>query len=81
MEFEELKTIIGDKKLVIRNCGFCGYPCGYLFHDGKLYYDIGCDCTPRPPKAEEREEKDLLWFINTNSWDENKVKENLKEVN
>ncbi len=28
----------------IHNCSICGYECGYLFKDGKVGYDSGCDC-------------------------------------
>lgn len=33
-----------EKKLVLHNCTFCGYPVGWQFRGGALFYDNGCDC-------------------------------------
>lgn len=34
-------------KWVIHHCGFCKYPCGYVFDSNYecVAYDRGCDCT------------------------------------
>lgn len=29
----------------IHDCSMCGYPCGYLIHNGEVSYDNGCNCT------------------------------------
>lgn len=28
----------------IHNCSICGYTCGYIFENSKVYYDNGCFC-------------------------------------
>lgn len=69
MEIEEIKKLVGNKKFVIRKCTFCDYPCGYLFRDGKLYYDAGCSCVTYCPKIEPREIEDILRYVNQNNID------------
>ena len=31
----------------IHDCSICNYPCGFVFDDGVVGYDPGCDCTGR----------------------------------
>lgn len=44
-EFEAKVSEKGITKWFIHNCSMCQYACGYVFMDGKVYYDNGCYCT------------------------------------
>ena len=69
MDIEEIKKLVGGKKLVIRKCTFCDYPCGYMFMNGELYYDAGCDCVTYGPNIEPREIEDIIRYVNQNNID------------
>lgn len=49
----------GIKQIDHHDCSGCGYMTAYLVHDGRLYFDAGCDCSrygraePRPADWEE----------------------------
>jgi hypothetical protein len=64
---ENLKReFVDGKKLVIHNCGMCGYECGYSWFNGKLYYDTGCNCTYGAGGFEPREEESIRQFLEMN---------------
>lgn len=54
-----------DLKLHVSDCSMCKYPVGFIWLEGKLHYDSGCDCL-RSPILEPKEELDLLNFIRDN---------------
>lgn len=78
MEINEIKEMIGNRKMFVHNCSFCGYPCGYLVRDGKVYYDSGCDCVTYGPNIQPRDDNDLLNFINTNNMDKDEIQKHLR---
>jgi len=44
---EEFRSAVEKKKIhfwFIHQCSFCNYRCGYVFRDGDVFYDSGCDC-------------------------------------
>jgi hypothetical protein len=41
----KLAKAYGTSKIHTRKCSMCNYPLGYIFKDGALVYDAGCDCT------------------------------------
>lgn len=46
-EVKELVDKAGMKRFSIHHCGFCKYPCGFLFYafeEHEVVYDNGCDC-------------------------------------
>jgi len=63
---EEMKKwmVNSGKNIILHNCSFCKYPCGYLMINGKLHYDSGCDCVFNPP--EPRDDSNLLKCIKPN---------------
>lgn len=43
----DFKTQVDKLKLghwPLRGCSICGYMIGYLFKDGGVFFDAGCDC-------------------------------------
>ncbi len=77
MEIDELKELMGNRKLVINPCSICGYPNGFLYRDGKLHYDSGCNCVTYGPVINPRDEGDALNFINRNNWTKQQILDNL----
>lgn len=54
---EEMKRAVETMKLSrwnIHDCSFCGYQCGYVFYDGRVFYDSGCDCVNHPSNWEDK---------------------------
>lgn len=43
-EVEEAVKKSGITRLHIRNCSMCNYPLAYLFEQGDVGFDAGCDC-------------------------------------
>src|SRR5947209_3362536 len=41
-EFQEKVRELGLKKWSIHDCGFCNWPCGFLFDGDQVRYDNGC---------------------------------------
>ena len=54
-----------DLKLHVSDCSMCKYPVGFVWREGNLFYDAGCDCL-REPLLEPRTDADLLKFIQDN---------------
>ena len=54
-----------DMKLWVSDCSMCKYPVGYIWIEGKLHYDSGCNCL-RTPIIEPRSDAELLSFIRDN---------------
>ena len=73
VDIKEIKEIMGEKKLVIRHCTFCDYPCGYLFRSGVLHYDSGCNCVTYND-VHLAPEDDLIRFLLNNNHDNEWVK-------
>lgn len=46
-EFKKQSEIKNITFWGIHNCSMCNYLCGFVFQDGLVYYDSGCDCTRR----------------------------------
>lgn len=44
-------------------CSGCGYPVGYRFDRGEVYFDVGCRCT-HGPKWEPRSWQDVADHYN-----------------
>lgn len=49
----------------IRDCSMCGCPLCYLFRDGGVFFDAGCDCTGRS-SIEPRSWRDIADLYNNN---------------
>jgi hypothetical protein len=43
-KFEEFVLSLSLAKLVVHNCSFCDYDCGYFAEGQYVFYDSGCDC-------------------------------------
>lgn len=54
----------GIKTWSTRGCSFCNYPVGYLFQDGKVFFDKGCSCARYFALPEPREWQDVANHIN-----------------
>lgn len=46
-EFIRAAKRMGEGRWVIRTCSMCEYPLGYVFKDGEVAFDSGCDCVDR----------------------------------
>ena len=53
----------GDCTIFCHKCILCGYPCGYVHHNGFLWYDHGCDCTGRNERSPTTPD-DLAEWVN-----------------
>ena len=53
-EFQKQAAEKGLTKWAIHDCSLCGYPCGYIFHDGQVSYDSGCYCVTYYPNIQPR---------------------------
>lgn len=42
-----------------RRCAFCKYPMKYLFQNGEVLYDSGCDCVSYPYVIQKRSWEDI----------------------
>ena len=43
----EIKLAVNENgldRLAVHNCSICHYQCGYIFKEGGVLYDRGCDC-------------------------------------
>lgn len=43
-DFKQAVEDRGITKWPVHDCSICGYPCGYIFQEGLVGYDSGCDC-------------------------------------
>lgn len=41
-QFKNAKVL--QERVTIHNCTFCDYECGFIFTEGKVFYDSGCYC-------------------------------------
>lgn len=48
-ELEHQAKVHAISKWQIHNCGGCGYPCGFVFHERAVSYDSGCWCASYGP--------------------------------
>ena len=46
-QVKEACLAAGMKRVRVRDCSMCGYPCAYVIENGELFFDPGCDCTHR----------------------------------
>lgn len=44
-QFKEKVEELNLRHWNIHDCSICGYPCGYIFREGQVLYDTGCDCS------------------------------------
>lgn len=64
---EDFKKAVEERNITewrIHNCSLCGYPCGYVFNEGRVGYDSGCDCTGGSHLS-SRSYWDVAHFYNT----------------
>lgn len=53
-DFQEQVEKLNITRWNIHDCSICWYPCGFIFENGLVFYDSGCDCVnhiniqPRP---------------------------------
>ena len=66
LEFQKIVTERDLKVWQIHDCSMCRYPCGFIFEDGDVGYDSGCDCTGGSP-IQYREWSDVADHYNRQS--------------
>lgn len=54
----------GIKRWMLRECTLCHYPLCYSFEDGRVFYDMGCDCTGQSGGPQERSYADVADAFN-----------------
>ena len=45
-------------------CSICGYMTKYVFSNGKVFFDAGCDCNSFPNDVTERSWDEIAEFFN-----------------
>lgn len=66
-EVADALTARGNCRIPCHNCSICNYPCGYLYQDGLLWYDHGCDCTRNGYTRSQSFVEDLADWVNMQS--------------
>lgn len=51
----------------MHNCSICDFACGYVFIDGLVYYDSGCDCTNQGQNLKLRSWQNVADFYKSQS--------------
>lgn len=67
---EDFKKAVQEKDIEcwpIRSCCMCGYELEYIFLDGSVYFDVGCDCASVGVKERSWEDVAELYNMQTNS--------------
>lgn len=55
-DFQKVIESKNIKKWSIHECSFCDYPCGFIFREGNVFYDSGCNCSFRDFRDSDYEE-------------------------
>lgn len=63
-EFKNSAKLHDIKKWDSHPCSLCGYVVGYIFPDGKVYYDNGCNCMRHAPPPTARTWEDVAEHYN-----------------
>lgn len=80
MTREVLLQAIKKKRLVIHSCGFCKYECSFYYKDEQLGYDSGCECTYFRGGWTPRDESEVDFYLQSQSWDKT-LKEFVESTN
>lgn len=43
-DFKKSVAENGITRWNVHNCSMCNYTCGFIFNEGNVFYDSGCDC-------------------------------------
>jgi hypothetical protein len=57
---EKLKT---EGSLYLRDCSLCGYPLRYVWRNGQMLFDAGCDCMCAPRKLYKASFEELDFYL------------------
>lgn len=61
-------------RIVLRECGMCGYELAYIWQGEDLFFDTGCYCTNMRGGLESRQIQDLQEFMEMNpGWAERQL--------
>lgn len=64
----------GNGRIVIRECGMCGYELAYIWQEDRLFFDTGCPCTNMRGGLEPRDIHSLEEFLEMNpGWAERQL--------
>lgn len=64
----------GNGRIVIRDCGMCGYDLSYIWKGDELFFDTGCHCTYMRGGLEPAELRRLEEFLEMNpGWAERQL--------
>ena len=53
-DFKKQAELHGITQAFMRPCSICGYETGYIFRDGMVVFDAGCDCVTGGYRVYER---------------------------
>lgn len=71
-EFKAQATALDRDHWTIRDCGLCGYPLSYIFHDdGSVSFDSGCNCCGGGPTLSPRTWDEIAEHYNRNQPERN----------